>query len=198
MLIWFMLSQQSRYLIPNFAIASVLIGAISYSDKRYRVTRGALMLCFVLTAFFGILTLYPQDQSTYSYVCGNETREQYLERTLGIYSAQEWINETLPGSAKVALYGDTRGFYLDRDYVWADPGHNTVFSGKIDSVDELIRCLHSRGVTHALVDYGISFPRREKASGIAKLIYQAIDQGRFQQVYPYDNIPVPVYVYEIK
>lgn len=198
MLIWFMLSQQSRYLIPNFAIASVLIGAISYSDKRYRVTRSALMLCFVLTAFFGILTLYPQDQSTYSYVCGNETREQYLERTLGIYSAQEWINETLPGSVKVALYGDTRGFYLDRDYVWADPGHNTVFSVKIDSVDELIRCLHSRGVTHALVDYGISFPRRENASGIAKLIYQAIDQGRFQQVYPYDNIPVPAYVYEIK
>ena len=134
------------------------------------------MAVFVATALFGVLTLWPAIQSAAPVVFGSETRDEYLSRTLDIYPAQKFINEHLPQNAKVALFGDTRGFYLDRDYVWADSGHNVEFSRKFDSVGDLVGYLKSRGVTHAMINFHF-FPKREQEAPRARLSRQSMRAG---------------------
>ena len=197
MVVWFGLTLQSRYLIPAFAVLAVLISAIVNQDDKFRITRIALMGVFVATGLFGILTLYPAIKNSAPVAFGLESRDDYLTRSLDTYPAQKYINETLPGNARVAFYGDTRGFYLDHNYVWADPGHNVEFSRDFKSVEEMVSYLKSRGVTHAMVNFRISFPSIEKAGGIAKLIYQAIDRGYFKEIYPSGNGYGTTAVYEI-
>ncbi len=191
MLIWFKLTQQSRYLIPAFAILAVSIAVIVYSDERFKIARKAMYVAFAASALFGVFTLVPSVRSSAPVVFGSETRDEYLTRTLPIYTAEKWINENT-GNAKVALFGDTRGFYLDRPYVWADPGHNKRFTRDYDSAEDLVSYLKSQGVTHVLVDFRF-FPPPQGAGGTAKIVYQAIDSGRFEQAFGDESGGTAVY-----
>ena len=192
--IWFVLTQQSRYLIPSFAILAVIIAAIAYTDERLRITRTALYITFAATALFGVCTLVPFVRSAVPVVFGSETQDEYLSRTLPIYPAEQWINYNTPRNAKIALFGDTRGFYLDRDYAWADWGHNKRFTRKFASVDDFIAYLKSQGMTYAIVNFR-NLPGAQSATGTYKLIYQAIDSGRFEPVYYSSGMTV---VFEVK
>lgn len=195
--IWFMLTQQSRYLLPTLALLAVLVSVLVYRESRLRFARAALWGAFILTAVFGLWTMYPAFVEAAPVVAGAESSDQYLSRAVDTYDAQKWMNEELPRGAVVALYGDTRGFYLDRKYVWADYGHDARFSIKHKSVEELLNNLKQHGVTHAMVNLRF-FPSRDKAEGTSKLVYAAIDEGRFEQVYPEFEIPRGAVVYYIK
>jgi hypothetical protein len=177
---WFALTHQSRYLVPGFAILAAIVAALAYNDARFRISRLALWIVFIGTALFGVWTLYPAVISAAPVVFGQETQDEYLSRTLDVYPADAWINENLPADAKVALFGDTRGFYLDRNYVWADPGHNSEFTRNFDSSEELARYLKSRKVTHVMINFRF-FPKRGKGT---EAVYGAIDKGLFEQICP--------------
>ena len=179
MVIWFKLTQQSRYLIPDLAIIAALVASILYLDSRFRIARLACVFAFVLTSIFGIYTLIPAIENAAPLVFGRESQDQYLSRSLDIYACEKYINTSLPKDAKIALYGDIRGFYLDKQYVWADPGHNTLFTSDFNSVEDILRYWKSLGITHLLVNHRF-FPTREHASGVATLIYKAIDDGKLE------------------
>jgi len=195
--VWFALTQQSRYLIPAFAILAVVLVEIVYRDERLKVARIALAGVFVATSLFGIWTLVPAITSAAPVVFGRETRDDYLSRTLDIYPAQQYMNENLPRTAKVALFGDTRGFYLDRDYVWADPGHNAEFTQEYTSVKEYGTKLRQVGVTHAMVNYRF-FPPPDEAKGASRMLYEAIDSGALELIYPEGEDTRGVAVYRLR
>ncbi|MCX6345803.1 MAG: glycosyltransferase family 39 protein [Armatimonadetes bacterium] len=192
--IWFMLTHQSRYLIPAFAVLAVLVSAIVYEDERLKYARWALGAIFAVTAVFGIFTLWPAITRSAPVVFGKETREQYLSHALDIYPAQQFMNEHLPADARVAFMGDTRGFYLNREYIWADYGHNLEFSRRYLSAEDFVQYLKSRHVTHVMINFRF-FPKRgDKTS---EPVYQAIDKGLLSQIYPMDTNG-GVAVYEVK
>lgn len=195
--IWFFLTQQSRYLIPVFGLASVLIAWTLYGGVRLRRSCKAVWVVFAFTALFGVWTLAPAIRQSAPFVFGLRTRDQYLERALDTYDAQRWMNRSLPADAAVALFGDTRGFYLDRRYVWADYGHNAEFSVRHRSANAFADYLVRRGLTHAMVNYGF-FPPRNAAKDNAALLYEAIDIDRLRRVYPPGDDDDRVVVYEIK
>lgn len=189
LLAWFALSHQSRYLIPAFGVLAAFGSCAAVCDERLRIASRALMAAFVLTALFGLVTMIPAVMNTTPVVLGSETRADYLSRSLDVYRAQDYINSHLPKDARVALFGDTRGFYLDRDYVWADPGHNTLFSRNFRSVGEFIGHLRSLGITHAMVNSRFHPPD--------KIIQRSIEEGRFQQIYPSGDEPSKVTVFKV-
>lgn len=195
--VWFFLTQQSRYLIPVFALVSVLTAWTLYGGEQFRSSRNAVWVVFALTALFGFWTLVPAIRQSAPFVFGFQTREQFLTRALDTYSAQDWMNRALPADARVALFGDTRGFYLDRRYVWADYGHNAEFSIRHRSADSLAGYLTQRGITHAMVNYGF-LPPRDRAQGNAALLYEAIDTGLVRRAYPPGEDAARVVVYEIR
>lgn len=196
LVVWFSLTQQSRYLIPAFAVLALIVSEIAHQDGRFAIARRVLMGALVLTAIFGALTMLPIVLDTAPVVFGAETRSHYLSRTLDVYDAQRFVS-SLPSKTRVALFGDTRGYYLNTGFVWADPGHNMLFTREYASVDDFVSHLKSVGVTHALINFNFLAPP-EQAAGAAKLLYQALAEERLRQVYPAGDPRSPVAVFEVR
>ena len=129
---------------------------------------------------------------------GQETQEDYLSRAIDTYPASRFIDTSLPKNARIALFGDTRGFFIDREFVWADPGHNVEFDRGYSSSAELAAYLKSRRVTHALVNFGPWVPPPDKATGVWKTIYAATEDGSFEELYPRGGYLPRVGVYRVK
>jgi hypothetical protein len=75
-----------------------------------------------------------------------------LELTLGApYVMMIEANRLLPQSAKVLLYRDVRGYYLDRDYAWGDPLNPGVLSyAAMKNSEELYHALKGLGFTDVI------------------------------------------------
>ncbi|MDH7602596.1 MAG: hypothetical protein QHI38_10680, partial [Armatimonadota bacterium] len=194
---WFLLTQQSRYLIPDFALLAPLASGLLWRDLRLRKARAAWWAMVTTIALFGLMTLASAFSDALPYVLGLQNRSDYLMRSLDIYPAVKFANENLPARAKLALFGDTRGFYLDCDYVWADYGHNLRFSRRCASLDEFLQMLRSNGITHALVNFRF-FPREREALGNTRFVYQAIRSGAFEAIYPYSENGGSVVIFRIR
>jgi len=192
--IWFGLSHQSRYLVPAFAVLAVLVSGLVHTDERLANARRTLTLVFALTALFGIFTIWPAIKSSAPVVFGQESRDDYLSRSLDIYRADQFVNERLPANARIALMGDTRGYYLNRAYTWADWGHKAEFSRRYSSAEDFAGYLKSRGITHVMIDSGF-FPKRGEG---ADVYYSAIDKSLLTRVYPGEGVQGRVGVYEVK
>ncbi|HPP73500.1 MAG TPA: glycosyltransferase family 39 protein [Armatimonadota bacterium] len=119
---WFFMMQNTRYLIP---ILAILAPAAAYSTEVLKARKAILWAALAV----GLFTTYLAVQfalPTLPVVFRSEREKDYLTRNLAVYRASNFINVSLPDDAKIAMFGETRGFYLDRDYFWADPGHNAL------------------------------------------------------------------------
>jgi hypothetical protein len=107
---------------------------------------------------------------------GIEKPNDYLAGRFDVYRASEFVNENLPKHAKIALFGETRGFYLDRDYLWADPGHNALIPYRSMGSDpgRLLDWLESQCINYVLVNHA--------NPGHVMLIDRAIG-GRLEEIY---------------
>lgn len=181
MLIWFFLSQQVRYLIPVFApLAVVAAVTVAASGGALRVA-GAVFSALVLA---GNLWLHvPVARGGVGLVTGQFSEEDYLTAALGeLYVASRWANENLPPESRIALYSEVRGYYLDRDYFWANPGHHALIPyGRLRSGRELAEQLRRFRITHVLINY--SFSRDQGETEWYRLLMDGIRSGALERVY---------------
>ncbi|MEX2242318.1 MAG: phospholipid carrier-dependent glycosyltransferase [Fimbriimonadaceae bacterium] len=144
-LMWFFLSQQSRYL-TMLAIPLAVLGAGQVS----RVKWGPVVAAgFVLQAAATSWLVYRfQGQIQLDVVTGKVTAEEYLRGYFPFYRAAEKIN-SLPEGSKVALYDEVFGFYLDTPYFWANPGHSMLIPYEsLENGEQYIQSLRDLGFTH--------------------------------------------------
>lgn len=150
---------QGRLLLPALAAMCPLIAWIIDDIKmlnhpQFSLNRFInLVLVFVL--FFSLLTQINQwlSQNPLLYILGSQTREEYLERTLGsLYTASKTINETLPSDATVQFLWEPRNYYCNLDcrgdtildkYAHMEYLHQ--------EPDEIAQALSEDGITHLLV-----------------------------------------------
>jgi hypothetical protein len=120
---WFFQMQQTRYLLPalpGFAIVAAWV--LCEAGKWVKVVGYALLAVISLWTLYiggGQISL----NATYAF---EQPLNQYAssDRIFGNFAkASFWVNENSPKNAKVAIFDDTRGFYLDRPYIWAQPNH---------------------------------------------------------------------------
>jgi hypothetical protein len=184
--VWFLMSHQSRYLMPVFAplavAAAVILAALPSRPLRMAAglfTALGLVLSVSLWAYSGqpILATYV--------VTGSVSEDDYKRQTLGsLHQAVRFVN-TLPADVRVALYDEVRGYYFDRDYFWANPGqHDMVPYDRLRSGDELVDHLRRFRITHVL----INFAYFEPGSGHTelpwyRLLKDAIREGRLREVF---------------
>jgi len=152
--IWFFLTQQNRYLLPVLpALALAGAGAFAWlaksrhwSTRVFQVLLGVELAVALATC---IILVYQQLPP----VLGLESHETYLNRSYGknIYPISQQINHRLPKAAKIMLLGETRGFYLDRNYLWG-PGNNNLIPPEATKTPEaLLSALTELKVTHLLM-----------------------------------------------
>ncbi|MDW8104585.1 MAG: hypothetical protein RMK92_06190, partial [Armatimonadota bacterium] len=173
--LWFVLMQQVRYLMTIFPLVSLWCGWLA-AQSDYRWTARAMQTAIVLQVLWcavGISPLWSRSLAVWS-----EGASAYLQRTLpGVWEASEWVNRnTLPG-AGVVLYDETRGFYLQRRYLWGNPGHHTLIDyDSFTDGDHLARELSRMGYTHVLQNLAFVPPGSE-GERWRQLLNEAIARG---------------------
>jgi hypothetical protein len=82
---------------------------------------------------------------------GTVKQDAYLTKALPIYRGATEINQ-LPEGSRVALYDEVFGYYLDRDYFWANPGHSMLIPyERMQSANDYVAALQELGFTHVYV-----------------------------------------------
>jgi len=174
---WFAIMQYNRYLIPCLAILSIPAGCcIAALQERSAKVRWMADLSLILFAVLLIGLNRFITRMTLPVAIGTMSQEVYLSRYLDQYAMCQWINENLPRNAKIITYGEPRGFYLDREYLWGDPGHHTLIPYQsLRSPENLIEHWTRLGVTHVLINQTY-FPL-EQEGGLPALMRQGIQTG---------------------
>lgn len=147
-LMWFALSQQSRYL-TMLAIPLVVLGAGQVTRVKWGpVLAVAFAVQWAVTTYM-VYSLYSTMQIDVA--LGRVSRDDYLAQLLPIYRGAQVINQ-LPEDSKIALYDEVFGFYLDRDYFWANPGHSMLIPyEQMRTAEDYVTAMEDKGFTHVYV-----------------------------------------------
>jgi 4-amino-4-deoxy-L-arabinose transferase-like glycosyltransferase len=179
---WFFLMQQNRYLISVLPLFALIAGAgVQAANGRWRhgrfIVNGFAVICVLASLFVGVM----MAQNSINAAIGLESRDDYLSRNLGgMYDAEKYLNDSTPESAKVALFGEVRGFWLDREYIWANPGHHELIPWKSFKTGvDMVAFLRKAGYTYALINWQFSTMEEPHM----KFVADAIGHGLMQEVY---------------
>lgn len=149
-LMWFALSQQSRYAL-NMTIPLCLLagGAVA------RLRAGPILAA--LASAQGMYSLWLIKGVTVDpklpVIVGKVSNEDYLLAVVPFYEAAQTINEDT-SARKVVLYDEVFGYYLNTPYLWGNPGHSAVFDYEaMPDGNGLVAALRSQGVTHLYVSF---------------------------------------------
>lgn len=181
--VWFLLTQQSRYLMPIFPVLSLgaagaIVGLLQRLRWLWRLSIGVVILELLLGTATCLILIGPQIPV----VVGLESQNEYLSRTLDIYPISRRVNSSLPKNARVMLLGETRGFYLDREYLWG-MGHNNLISpAQTASPQLLAAALQRLGVTHLLVSEAARLAISSERDALNKSLQGLISEGKLRQV----------------
>lgn len=189
-IIWFLLTQQSRYLIPAFSVAAIGAAGVLSALPHLRFARIAAIAAALATWVISVIILFMLALTVSQVSFGRESYSAFLSEYLDNYRAIEYINENTSGDSRVIVYGDTRGFYLDRDYLWGDTAHNALIPyDRIRDAVEFVSVLQNMGITHVLVNY-IYFG---EDGDYVRLVHAATNAGLFEEIYRDERFPVAVY-----
>ena len=137
LLMWFALSEQSRYIIGFFVPVALAVATVEGFTAR--LLRVAVGVQAALTAY----VLYSSVTTTQLEVLGGKRPEPAFSEV-----ADE-LNKVVK-SGRVALFEEVFGFYLDVPYFWANPGHSTEIGYEnLHDGDAFADSLKKLGCTHA-------------------------------------------------
>lgn len=177
--LWWLGSMQlTRYLLPTLALVAPAIGWAAVEAERHSallasVVRSALAAWSFVALAMMLLYVAPQTPVA----LGLADEETYLAQT-SLYGASVFINSYTAPDAKVALYGEPRGYYLDRDYIWAERGHSALIAyDEVETPEDLVNEWRRLGITHLMINQAY-FPDLETSPDpLASLIRGAMEQG---------------------
>ena len=149
---WALTSQQVRYLFPALALLSVVAGwGMEKYAPKLTLARWIGGIGLAAWLLFAPAFTLRNARGTFDVIRGAETPQNYLTRSFAGYSAMQWINANTPQTARVAVYGEPRDFYLDRSYFWADDAHNQLIDyPNISTGAQLAAALKTQGATTVL------------------------------------------------
>lgn len=192
-LFWFFLMQQTRYLIPALpALAILCAETLVAAWQELRLARwfgAALVAASVLWASYLSATLIAAP--ALPVVTGRISASEHVERALpGLAPAITFINQATPKDAKVALFSEVRGFYLDRDYLWATPNHATLLPwDRYHDVEDWLTDFRRRGYTTLLVNRRFT-PRDAAPPAWLRLLREAVAQNRLTLAFEANGVEV--------
>lgn len=151
---WFFLSYMLRYLIFAVPLVAIISAYVIKELLGNNLLSRILKLLLIFTFCFSLLIWIGSNAKELPVALGFETKDAFNSKYPGaIYKASKFINSNLPESSKILLFRDTRGFFLERDYVWADPLYQTVIDySRINDGDDFYKELKNLGITHILVN----------------------------------------------
>jgi len=185
MLGWFVLMQQVRYMLFVFPVWGAVIGA-----RLNRLPRWQSGLFVGLLVAQGGFTLWLLGSSYLPWLgLAQSDREAFLMRRLQIYPAVRYLNTQTPNKAGVILLDETRGYYLERPYLWGNAGHHRLIPyDQLADGDALVRWLMQNGYRYVLINR--MFTPQGAPETWRALYYDAIRKGSLQLVFSERQVEV--------
>lgn len=158
--LWFFLvSHQVRFLLPAMPLLALVTGwGVVWLLIRRRTphVRAAAFAGLALVALLEWPWYYAPEralfQSRLPYLRGEESRQAYVDARVDVMPFVRFANAELPADARLLLLPfETRGYYLERDYLWGHPASQRLIRfEQHTSAEELLATLRGLGVTHLL------------------------------------------------
>ena len=158
--IWFMLTHQTRFLLPAMPFA-ILFGAAGLAwvcgivPRPLRVAvLGGLLVWLLAGAWIFDSHQRETARRALPYLLGQVDRDTYLTSVYDDYPAYAYLNHHLAPGARVLLAPmDVRGYYLDPAYLWANAiGQRYLRLEQLADADALYAELQRHGVSHVLIN----------------------------------------------
>ncbi|MCS6860010.1 MAG: phospholipid carrier-dependent glycosyltransferase [Abditibacteriales bacterium] len=176
---FFVLAQYNRYLFPILPPLSLCAGyAVVTLSQRSQPLRYVCGAALASCCAFGLALFVTTQQSELSVAFGRVSEQERLER-FNVYAVCKFVNDNLAPSAKVVTYGETRWFYLDREYLWGEREHHTLIRyDEPMTLNRLLAEYRRLGITHVLFA-----PTMIQGSPYQRLFEQGIQSGAFTVLY---------------
>jgi hypothetical protein len=143
---WLLTHRLDRFWVPLVPIASVLAGAgaVWDSGRVWRVTAATIVACSVFFNFSFCTTP----------LCGdNRYAAVLVAHRDPIDATVNWMNENLPGNAKLLAVGAADLFHLDRPVVYNTVFDDCIFERLVSGRDKVAENLKRHGITHVYVNW---------------------------------------------
>jgi len=155
--LWFLQTHQARFLMPATPILALLTGygiawLFAISGKFTGIVQCAALILLLSINWFLNPNARILVMDRWEYLAGRINREEFLASRAEGYDVFSYVNKNLPEDAYIllALY-ESRGYYLDRKYAWANPISQRVLRfEQFESHMDLANELKSQGFTHIL------------------------------------------------
>ncbi|HJX38117.1 MAG TPA: glycosyltransferase family 39 protein [Anaerolineae bacterium] len=190
---------RTRILLPCFAPLSVITAYVVDALKHLDRAQFSLQRFLLLAVALGLtVNLFSQGLSFLAldplrFVVGAESREEFLSRQLadGHYEAMQYINASLPSSARILFLWEPRSYYCERhclpDVVF---DHFSQLAVQHGDAHHLTEALRGNEISHILVN------ERWLAMGTHEALFTApqrhlleeLVQNHLQPVYRHDGL----------
>ena len=167
LLLWFFLSEQSRYILGLMLPLCVLCGgALTQLKARILAPIAGLqaLVALIVIAFEGYIVVPGYEAHNLfldklDVVLGKTSPDDYQKHHNGFYEPAQYLNQTVKGG-RVALFDEVFGFLLDVPYFWANPGHSTEIGWEtLTTPQEMVASFKQLGFTHVYINLGEMFGR---------------------------------------
>jgi hypothetical protein len=153
-LIWFMLTHQTRFLLPVVPVMCLLSGYVAW---RLRDRLGRWTTLLLLGILVAMLPWWSAQRTALweerlTYLRGAVSRRALLHAHIDVMPAFDYCNTKTPHDAVILLFPyENRGYYLDRAYVWANLlSQRYIKFEEFKDAEALWRELRRLGITHIL------------------------------------------------
>jgi hypothetical protein len=189
LVVWFLLTQQVRYLLPVMP-AYCLLAAIVLAEllETRLMARWALSALYAVSLVFSCwIACFCLMRLELPVVLGEVDRSSFISAGLPAYGAMQFLNQDTPKNAGVAFYGEPTDFYCDRPYMWAEPGHGIVIPyDKMSSPQDLRAWFVEHGFHYIFIDYNQA--HITDGPGMNGLVYGLTFGSGNQPVYQHNAI----------
>ena len=167
--------QKVRFLLPVYPLALIAlsVAAIRYASQAFARRPLVAAVAIGIVIQLGGHALY--SLKSVQYLLGNETREQFLVRTIADYQPVSWINANLTGTDRLLMRYRNYLYYLDVPYYYAHPQLQAQINLLPNASDPgaFVRQLRALDITHLLLPVSVGSP----VSSLRKLSNKAVAAG---------------------
>lgn len=164
LIFWRFQTELWRYFFSGLPVLCLIVGAVFYNEKMAPLARKMLrlLILIILLGNLGMVFAAFNSRQTLAVVCGQESKEHYLEKSHPfypnpVYPIINYINQNLPANAKILFVGESRGYFCQREYIansaFDVPTFQKYFKAAINA-DELAQALKKDKITYILFNEG--------------------------------------------
>ncbi|MHB1001384.1 MAG: ArnT family glycosyltransferase [Armatimonadota bacterium] len=185
---WFILMQYSRYMITIIPMLCIIAAAgVDIANRKFGmakfVVNGFVAICVTISIITGLVFSLGTSEAAF----GTVSDKEYLSKTLDVYDTETYINDNLTEDARIAIFDEVRGFYLDREYIWANPGHHEMIPwSSFKSGKEMVDYFLKENYRYAMINWNTA----NENDLHQRLIIDALSHGLFQEIYASKNVAV--------